>query len=99
MFGPFHRLGDSAEVIRQIRESGELWGLPPRNCFQCAIAKVKGYAGPLPYGAQGFEFETDVPPDLGHVPEKPTWSAIPERPDVAFDGTYAMIKIRILKIR
>ena len=99
MFGPFHRLGDSQEVIRKIRESGELWGAAPRNSFQSAIAKVKGYAGPLLDGAQGFEFETEVQPDPGHVPAKPTWSPGPDRPDVAFDGTYAKIKIIVLKIQ
>lgn len=76
MYGAFHRLGDPKEIIDQVCESGELWGRAPRNFFRSDIASVKAYAGPLPDGAYGFEFETDVPPDYGHVPGKPTWSAI-----------------------
>jgi hypothetical protein len=99
MFGPFHRLGDSQEVIRKIRESGELWGLPPRNFFNSDIAAAKAYAGPLPEGSSGIEFETEIPPDQGHVPKRPTWSVVPPRPGIAFDGTWAKIKIRVLKYR
>ena len=99
MYGPFHRLGDSAEVIRKIRDSGEIWGLPPRNYFRSEIARVKAYAGPLPDGECGVEFETEIPPDRGHVPNRPTWSVMPSRPGIAFDGTWAKIKVRVLKSR
>ena len=97
MYGPFHRLGDSAEVIQKICGSGELWGLPPRNFFHSDIASAKAYSGPLPDGAIGFEFETEVPPDAGHVPGRPNWSAEPPRAGIAFDGTWAKIKIRVLR--
>jgi hypothetical protein len=99
MYGPFHRLGDSAEVIRQIRETGELWGLPPRNFFHSDLAAVKAYAGPLPEGARGIEFETEVAPDRGHVPGQPSWSAAPPRAGIVFDGTWAKIKVRVLRYR
>jgi hypothetical protein len=99
MYGPFHRMGDSEEVIRKIRESGELWGLPARNSFQSDIAAAKAYAGPLPDGAQGIEFETEVPPDRGHVPGQPIWSVVPPRAGIVFDGTWAKIKVRVLRYR
>lgn len=73
-FGPFHRLGDSPGAINSIKATGELLGNPPRNFFQSDIPKVQAYSGPLPQGAQGFQFTTPVAPDVGHVPGKPTWS-------------------------
>jgi hypothetical protein len=97
MYGPFHRLNDPPEVIRKILESGELWGKPPRNIFQSDIPTVKAYAGRLPSGAVGIEFETEVPPDYGHVPTKPTWSVKPKRRGIECDGEYAKIKVHILK--
>jgi hypothetical protein len=97
MYGPFHRLNDPPEVVREILESGELWGRPSAHIFQSDIPKVKAYAGPLPAGAVGIEFETEVPPDNGHVPGKPTWSATPERAGVTCDGDYAKIKVHVLR--
>jgi len=55
------------------------------------------YAGHLPAGAVGIEFESEVPPDNGHVPGKPTWSATPERPGVMRDDDYAKIKVHVLR--
>lgn len=95
MFGPFHRVNDPPEVVRKILESGEIWGTTPRNVFQSAIPKVKAYAGPLPVGISGIEFETQVPPDEGGVPDKPTWSAIPKRAGIKCEGDYAKIKVRV----
>jgi hypothetical protein len=97
MFGPFHRLTVSHDEVRNILQTGEIWGATPRNIFQSDIPKVKAYEGPLPAGAVGIEFETEVPPDNGHVPGKPTWSATPERPGVMCDGDYAKIKVHVLR--
>ncbi len=95
MYGPFHRIGDSADVVRRILDSGELWGQAPRNFIQSDIRKVKAFSGPLPAGVAGIEFETDVPPDPGCVPWKPTWAAGRRR--VVDDGVYAKIKVPVLK--
>jgi hypothetical protein len=97
MYGPFHRLVDSPELARKIMASNELWGKSPRNIFQSDIPKVKAYAGPLPPDAIGIEFETEVRPDNGCVPTKPTWSAKPRRRGIECDGEYAKIKVNILK--
>lgn len=97
MFGPYHYENHSADVIRKIVASGELWGKPPRNCFQSEFPKSKAYRGPLPPGKQGVEFETDIPPDKGHVPDKPTWSARGRRRGVELDGDYAKIKVHVLR--
>jgi len=97
MYGPFHRLTDSADEVRKVLDSGELWGMAPRNFFQSDIPKVKAYDGKLPSGAKGIEFETPVPPDAGHVPGKPTWAAKPKRAGIASDGVYAKIKVKILR--
>lgn len=96
-FGPFHRLTNSQEEVQKVLDSGEIWGRSPRNIFQSDIPKVKAYAGPLPSGVEGFEFETDVRPDVGHVPDKPTWAAKPKRTGIESDGVYAKIKVRILR--
>jgi len=97
MHGPFHRIGDSSETVRRIVETDELWGAAPRNIFRSSIPKVKAYQGPLPDSASGFEFETEVPPDVGWVPGKPTWPAVPFRPGIAADGEFAKTKVRIIK--
>jgi hypothetical protein len=97
MFGPFHRLTNSPEEVRKILESGEIWGATPRNIFQSDIPKVKAFAGHLPADRTGIEFETEVPPDKGHVPGKPTWSARPKRPGIECRGDHAKIKVRILR--
>ncbi|WP_220084388.1 RHS repeat domain-containing protein [Stenotrophomonas maltophilia] len=92
-YGPFHRLGDSAGAVQEIRASGELRGNPPTNFFRSDIPKVKAYDGPLPAGAKGFEFTTPVAPDRGHVPGKPTWS--PGTPGVQERGGQAIIQCTV----
>src|SRR5688572_25026860 len=97
MFGPFHRLTASQEEVQEVLDSGELWGTSPRNVFQSDIPKVKAYDGRLPDGEMGFEFETGVRPDYGHVAGKPTWAAKPKRSGVRIEGDFAKIKVRILR--
>ena len=97
MYGPFHRLIDSPDEDCKILQSEEIWGMAPKNIFQSDIPKVKAYDGKLPPGAMGIEFETDVRPDSGHVPGKPTWSAKPKRAGIESDGDYAKIKVHILR--
>lgn len=93
VYGPYHRLGDSAEAVQSIRASGELRGNPPRNFFQSDIAKVKAYDGPLPAGSKGFEFTTPVAPDLNTVPGKPLWST--KNPGVEERNGQAVIKCTV----
>ena len=94
MFGPFYRIYDGPDVIRKVIQSGELWGRAATGIFRTDFPKVKAYKGHLPKGLIGFEFETDVEPDLGSVPSKPVWSNW--RPGVAVEGEYANIKVRII---
>ena len=95
MFGPYYRVGDPPDVLRKIVESGELWGASPQHIFRSDTPKVKAFAGNLPKGVQGFEFETPVAPDAGCVPGKPTWSD--GRPGVVVKGGYARIEVHVLK--
>jgi hypothetical protein len=97
MYGPYYRVGDSPDVVRKIVETGELWGKSPRNIFQSNIPKVKAYRGELPPGISGIQFETEIPPDRGSVPDKPTWSAIPTRHGIRVDGDFAKIKVHVVK--
>lgn len=94
-YGPFHRLGDSAESIKGILISGELRGNPPTHIFRSDIPKVQAYEGPLPEGYKGFEFLTPVAPDAGHVPGKPTWS--PHSPGVVERSGQAVIPCTVTK--
>ena len=94
----YHRVDDPPDVIRKIIASSELWGGVGRNIFQSDIPKVRAFAGELPAGSRGFEFETDVAPDGGCVPGKPTWCNVPNRPRVFLENDYAKIKIRVVRV-
>ena len=74
LHGPYHRLGDSAENIAKIKETGELRGNPSRNTHQSDIPAVRAYRGSLPDGQSGFDFYTPVAPNRYSVPSKPVWS-------------------------
>ena len=87
---------DPEGTIRLIEGSGQLWGAPARNTFASHFPKVKAYAGPLPEGRSGYEFETDVAPDRGCVPGQPTWSG--PREGVVVEDDWAKIKVRLTKV-
>jgi hypothetical protein len=96
MAGIYHKLTHSKEFMTKVLESGELWGEPKRNIYRSEIQKVCAYAGPLPVGRDGFEFQTEVEPDRGSVPGSPDWSN--GRPGVVVEGNYAKIKVRVTKM-
>ena len=89
MFGPFFRLKSPTQtfdVAKLQEQTGEMWGRAPRNSD---IPKVQAWEGPLPEGKQGVEFYTDVAPDTGGAPGRPTWSG--PRPGVRVEDDYAKI--------
>jgi len=96
MYGPYHRVGDSEETIKAVQASGELRGNPTRNYMPSPFPKVKAYEGPLPDGKKGFEFFTNVAPDVGHVPGQPLWMST--RPGVWEENGQAVIKCSIVKV-
>lgn len=64
----YHRLASRTQTPHDAamqETSGEIWGRAPRDSD---IPKVKAYPGPLPPGAKGIEFTTDVEPDHGSRP-------------------------------
>jgi hypothetical protein len=68
VFGPFHRRESptqTAEDLRRILSTGELWG-GPFACDRGGAPVVKAFSGPLPPDRQGFEFHTFGPPDRPH---------------------------------
>jgi hypothetical protein len=61
--GPFHRLESptqTPDVARLQQRSGEIWGRTPKGGLE---PTVQAYRGPLPEGARGIEFFTDVVPN------------------------------------
>lgn len=88
-------------MVRLVVASGELWGRPPRNFNRSETPKAKAYRGRLPKDVWGFEFETDVVPDPGGVPDKPTWSHYnkKQRPGVVVEDDWAKIKVKVLKVQ
>jgi hypothetical protein len=75
----YHRLGDSAEAIGEIKRSQKLKGRAPRNIFESPFPTVQAYVGPLNKNDRGFEFATEVPPDSGCPPLKANWRACTEK--------------------
>ena len=92
----YHRVESptqTPETAALQEKSGRIMGRPARGSN---IPKVKAYAGPLSEGQRGVEFETDLPPDLGHVPGQPTWSV--GTPGVfAIESEMVFITVRIIK--
>jgi hypothetical protein len=54
---------------------------------------VDAYAGPLPSGARGIEFVTDVPPDRRTPPWLARWTG--PRDGVIIDGDFAKIRVTV----
>lgn len=74
-FGPFHRRTNSnPSENERVASSGEVWGRPRGNIYAGLFPAVKAWDGLLPEGIVGFEFYTDVEPDVGRPPEWPQWS-------------------------
>lgn len=74
-YGPFHRRSESKpEEVEAICSSGQLRGRPRRNFFAGLFPAVKAWDGPLPEGAIGIEFYTNVSPDPWSVPGWPEWT-------------------------
>ena len=96
----YHRVDDSSEVIELIVKSGKLMGRPRRGIYQSEFPKAKANFGPLPKGERGFEFTTDLPPDSGCVPERPSWSNLREDVETERigDHDYASIPIKVLRV-
>ena len=96
----YHRLESRTQpqgivVIQQ--QSGTIRGYPALGSL---IPKVKAYGGPLPAGRRGIEFTTDVPPDLGCAPGRPTWSGNRQGVSIRTDDQgreYAEISVVITK--
>jgi hypothetical protein len=74
----YHRVGDRADAIAEIKRTGKLKGCAPRNIFQSPYPTVQAYVGPLPPGECGFEFTTEVSPDAGCPPLRANWRACTE---------------------
>ena len=95
LYGPFHRKESptqTAETARMQEISGEIWGKSPRGSD---VPTVQAYTGPLPDGASGIEFYTNVTPNSGTPRRKANWSG--PRPGVRIEGEYAKICCNITK--
>ena len=85
----FHRVESptqTAEDAAMQETSGEIWGRPRRGSFN---PRVQAYTGPLPEGARGIEFKTDVLPDAHSSPGNASWTG--PRSGVRVEGDFAKI--------
>lgn len=74
-------------------------GTIPAKLQRQQFPKGESVPWPLPDGVVGFEFVTDVPPDKGGVPDKPTWCHKPRpRPGVVIEDDFAKIKVKVRKV-
>lgn len=70
----YHRIESPTQTVADASQQEmtlEIWGKPARSSD---IPKVKAYKGPLPPGAKGIQFETDVLPDPCSPPNHAFWS-------------------------
>lgn len=82
-----------SRAVAAIQEaSHEMWGSPAATSSR---PTVKAFEGPLPQGARGIEFTTDVEPDPGGAPGRVEWSG--PRQGVRVDGDIAKIDCVILR--
>jgi hypothetical protein len=77
LYGPYHRLESptqTAETAEMQCISQEIWGKARRPPYASETLQVKAYNGPLPSGARGIEFMTEVEPDSFCPPNWSSWS-------------------------
>jgi hypothetical protein len=80
--------------------ASEVWGTT--STFGNGFPTVRAFPGPLPDGADGIEFTTDVPPTPGSsTPHEVYWKLHQASPLVEEreGGSFAAIKVKILKAR
>jgi hypothetical protein len=71
--GPYHRLKSPTQTLADTQRqeaTGRICGKTHRGG---SVPSVKAYVGPLPAGAEGVEFTTDVPPFPGTAPHLALW--------------------------
>lgn len=69
----YHRLQSPSQNLETSvyqAHSEEIWGKAARGS---SLPSVKAYLGPLPANTAGIEFETDIAPHVGSVPQVPKW--------------------------
>jgi RHS repeat-associated protein len=95
VYGPFHRLGDSAMTLMLVQQSGVLMGRPARNTYASDIPQVKAYTGPLPADEKGFEFTTPLEPASGsQYTGRALWGA---EQGAVVTGDWASIPVTVTK--
>jgi len=96
----YHRLespSQSAEVAETQESSGEIWGTYNRDMMGCRspFPSVDAYVGPLPKGARGIEFTSEIPPDPGTPPHLARWTK--RRDGVIIEGDFARLRVRVTR--
>lgn len=99
----YHRIENGStqtDALAEIqRDSGEIWGSPPRGSY---IPTVQAFEGPLRTGDAGIEFITNVQPDSGGVPGgdvrwRTTTPGITTRTDPEREE-FAVLPVRVTRI-
>jgi hypothetical protein len=92
-FGPYHHRAKTDEDAWSIQQTGELRGTPRRGS---GIPQPQAFDGPLPEGAIGFEFYTDVEPHGATAPGYVRWMD-GDPGVVSIDPFNAMIRVKVVK--
>jgi hypothetical protein len=96
LHGPYHRRESptqTVEIARMQCTSQEVWGKARRMPYASETLQVKAYNGPLPPGARGIEFMTEVEPDKFCPPGWSCWSQ--GKDGVRYNDEFAIISVII----
>ena len=91
----FHRRASPTQTTRDAYNqtvTGQLWGRANRGSD---TPSVDGYAGPLPPGIRGTEYETSILPDPGTQPRLVRWTAA--NSGVIVEGEFARIPVTVTR--
>jgi hypothetical protein len=96
----YHRLASPSQPddVAALQEAtGEIWGSYNRDMMggRAPFPSVDAYVGPLPPGARGIEFTTDLPPNPHLPPYRARWTG--PREGVIIEGDYAKIRVTVTK--
>jgi hypothetical protein len=90
----FHRRESPAQTAAEAAKQERSQEISGASVAGSSSARVRAYIGPLPKGARGVEFDTDVLPDDGSPPGEARWTG-PRLGIVVEDGVAKLSAQRV----